>query len=231
MAKINRGSLTKFEIIRVAARKFLEDGYTATSVKAICNELNISTGNLTFYYPTKDHMLATLVHLLCDFQRKLMGEESQEGNGSLMAICLELATMVSVCEQNEIAKDFFLSAYRSPMALEIIQGNDTRRSKEIFRPFCEGWNDEDFAKAEVLVSGIEYATMTTSSLVSMEHRIVAAVEGILRIYRVPEELIQKKIQKLLSMDFQNLGKRVLDSFKAFVEETHANESQVLSQIS
>ena len=52
MARINRSALTKLEIVRVASRLFLEQGYSATSAKAVCKELDMSPGNLTFYFPT-----------------------------------------------------------------------------------------------------------------------------------------------------------------------------------
>lgn len=63
-----RLNTTKFEIIQTATRMFLEKGYTATSIKAIANALDMSTGHLTFYFPTKEHLLAELVDLLCNFQ-------------------------------------------------------------------------------------------------------------------------------------------------------------------
>ena len=51
--------------------------------------------------------------------------------------------------------------------------NDAERSKEVFKDYCPDWTDENFAEAEVLVSGIEYATlMTTDSGVCVrEHSV------------------------------------------------------------
>lgn len=89
MARITKSTLTKMEIIRVASKMFLENGYSATSAKAICSELGISTGNLTFHYPTKEHLLAVLVDLLCRFQWETMKKETNEGNTPIMAVCLD----------------------------------------------------------------------------------------------------------------------------------------------
>ena len=52
MARMKTNS-TKTEIVRVATRMFLEKGFTNTSVKMISDELGISTGNLTFHFPSK----------------------------------------------------------------------------------------------------------------------------------------------------------------------------------
>ena len=64
MARINKRALTKLEIVQVASRQFLEKGYSATTVSAISKELGISPGNLTFHFPTKEHLLAELVDLV-----------------------------------------------------------------------------------------------------------------------------------------------------------------------
>ena len=111
MAHRRKTNTTKLEIIRVASRLFLERGYSKTSVKAIADELDISTGHLMFYFPTKEHLLAVLVQMLCDFQWKMMQSKVAEGNTSVMALCLELMTMAAMCEEDEVAKDFYLSLF------------------------------------------------------------------------------------------------------------------------
>lgn len=216
MARINT---TKIEIIRVATKMFLEKGFSATSAKAICHELDISTGNLTFYFPTKDYILAELVDKLCSFQWKVMEEEAQDGLSSIMALCLEFATMVAMCEEEEIAKDFYISAYSSPMCLDIIRKNDTARAKEVFKDYCSEWTDEQFAEAEILVSGIEHATLITAGdPVSIETRISGAINTILSTYNVPEEIRKLKIQKVLAMDYRKIGGRLLRDFKKFANK-------------
>lgn len=221
MARISKSQLTKLEIIQVATRMFLERGYTKATTAAICNELEMSKGNLTFHYPSKEHLLAVLVDMLCDFQWKLMEYEADEGISSVMAICLELMSMASACEENEVAKDFFISAYQSPMSLEIIRCNNRERAKKVFADFCEGWTDEQFAEAEILVSGIEYATlMTTEALVPLDVRISGALNYILMIYNVPEETRKMKIQNVLAMDYRSIGSRILKEFIEYVEKVN-----------
>ena len=220
MSRINKSELTKLEIIGAATVKFLENGYSSTSIKQVCTELDMSPGNLTFYFPSKEHLLAELVDMLCKFQWKLMDEEAAEGYSSVMAICLELVSMASACEEDAAVKDFFLSAYTSPMSLEIIRNNDRERAKEVFGGYCSGWTDEHFAEAETLVSGIEYATlMTTKNSAPLEVRITGALDTILSIYNVPENARKAKIEKSLAVDYRQLGKRVLAEFRSYVAET------------
>lgn len=216
----------KMAMVRVANRMFLERGFSNTSVKAIAQELGISTGHITFYYPTKEHLLAILVEKLCDFQWQMMNQTVDEGKTSLMAICLELVAMAAICEENEIAKDFYLSSYTNPMCLEIIRKSDTRRAKEVFGEYCTGWNEEDFAEAETLVSGIEYATlMTTPASASLEVRIAGALNQIMILYNVPENIRKMKIDKVLAMDYGNIGRRIFTEFTEYIDSENSQLSE------
>ena len=228
MARIDKGALTKLEIITEATKQFLEKGYTNTSANAVAKALDMSQGYLTFHYPTKEHLLAILVDKLCDFQWKRMEQEANDGISSVLAICLELTAMASACESDETIKDFFLSAYSSPLSLDIIRKNDAKRAKEVFGSYRPDWTDEQFAEAEILVSGIEYATlMTAGDPVPLETRIAGALNNILGIYGVPEETRQIKLQKVFAMDYITLGKRVLDEFKQYVTDANDEAFQAL----
>ncbi len=175
---------------------------------------------MTFHFPTKEHMLAELVNMLCKYQSNLMVEEAKEGYSSIAAICLELLTIASACEQDEVAKDFFLSAYRSEFCMELIRGNDRERAKEVFKEYCSDWTEDYFSEAEALVSGIEYATLlTTSDSAPLEIRVGGALRTILSIYNVPKEVREQKIKKVLSMNYKALGLATLKKFRKYVDET------------
>ena len=222
MARINKAAITKLEIVREATKQFLNKGFSATTVAAISKALDMSPGNLTFHYPAKDQMLAELVDILCDFQWKMMEKEADEGISSVMAICLELAVMASVSEDDPVVKDFLVSAYSSARCLEIIRRNDKERAKKVFGSYCPDWTDEQFAEAELLCSGIEYATlMTVGDSLPLETRISGALNTMLGLFGVPEEIRRSKIQRVFQMDHKNLGKRVFREFREFVE--HATE--------
>lgn len=216
-----KANITKLEIVQVATRMFLDRGFSNTSAKSISDELDISTGNLTFHFPTKEHLLAEMVQMLCDFQWKMMTQVTQEGNTSLLAVCLELMTMAAICEENEIMKDFYISAYTHAMTLEIIRKNDAKRAEAVFDKYCTNWTEEDFLEAETLVSGIEYATlMTTDDTLSLETRIEGALNTIMRIYDVPKEVRQMKIEKVLAMDYRKMGQRILQEFAEYIREVN-----------
>ena len=99
MPEINRRrGNTRLQIVQLAAKHFIECGYSKTSLSRLAQELGLSTGNITFYFPTKEHLLAVLVDELFDFQDMLMDQAAAEGKSSLLSYCLELTAIVSACE-------------------------------------------------------------------------------------------------------------------------------------
>ena len=220
MIRVDRAELTRNEIIRAASNRFLNEGYTKTTLNTLAKVLKMSTGNITFHFPTKEHMLAELVDILCKYQWKAMEDEAKDGYSSIMAVCLELLTIASACEQDEVAKDFFLSSYRSELCMAHIRKNDTERAKLVFKEYCPDWTDEYFAEAESLVSGIEYATLlTTPDSAPLEIRVGGAIKTILSIYGVPKEIRDQKVHRVLTMDYKTIGIDTLRKFREYVDDT------------
>lgn len=214
-------NITKLEIIRVAAKLYIENGYTKTTNKELARALDLSPGNITFYFPTKDHLLCVLVDELIGFQQLLMEHAAEEGNSSLLAYCLELTSMAAVCEESEVTRDFFVSSYSSEMTLELIRKSDTEKTKAVFGQYCPDWDDEMWAATENIVSGIEYATlMTREKNTPLPVQIERTLNTIMTIYGVPKEIREMKIKKVLDMDYRALGRRILLEFKEYIEKVN-----------
>ena len=221
MARIDKGALTRLEIMTEASRQFLEKGYSNTTISSISQALEMSKGNLTFYYKTKEHLLAELVDIMCEFHWKQMEKEADDGISSVMAICLELTAMAAACEDDEIIRDFFISSYTSPLCMAVIRKNDKERAKQVFGDYRPDWKNEHFEEAELLISGVEYATMMTAGTsVALETRIAGALHIILGIFGVPEETRKQKTQKVFAMDYRSIGKKAIADFKSFVERSY-----------
>ncbi|MEE1047639.1 MAG: hypothetical protein U0M60_09465, partial [Clostridia bacterium] len=106
------------------------------------------------------------------------------------------------------------------LCMERIRRNDKKRAKEVFKKYCVDWKDEYFEEAEILISGIEYATLfTTPDSAPLEIRVNGALRTILSIYNVPKEIRDEKIKKVLSMNYKKLGLDTLKKFREYVDQT------------
>ena len=216
---------TRLEILQCATKLFLERGYTDAYITTIANMLQISTGNLTFHFPTKEHILAELIKELCTFQEQI--EENEEGEYPLpIAYLLELAMFASVCVENPNIKDLVVSAYTHSMPLGMIRANDTQRAKKVFGKFCPEWTETDFIQAENIVSGIEYAMFMTENTekLSFEQRVAGSINAVMKIYEVPEEIRQAIITKVMAVDYRSKGSHIFERFCSYVEKSLQKES-------
>ena len=200
---------------------FIEEGYSNTSASKIARGLNLSPGNLTFYFPSKEDLLAVLVGELCSFQHEIMVREMNEGYTSLLAYCLELTSIAAICEENPVAHDFYFAVYTHANTLEIIRENDYKKTREIFAPYCPDWTESKWREMENIVSGIEYATiMTHEENTPLEVQIESTLDTILMLYNVPAELRREKIKKVLASDYRKVSRSVLEDFKEYVDKTN-----------
>ena len=212
---------TRLQIVQLAAKLFLEERYSKTNFSKIAKTLDLSTGNITFYFKSKEDLLAQLVAELFDFQRLLIEHAADEGKSSLLAYCLELTSIAAICEEDEPIRYFFTASYISPVTLALIRENDTEKTKEVFGAFRPDWTDEQWTATENIVSGIEYATiMTREADTPLPMQIERTLNAIMLLYGVPEELRRAKIEKVLQMDYRALGRRILAEFKQYIEEVN-----------
>ena len=223
---------TRLEILQEATRLFLTEGYSNATVSNIANRVGISLGNLTFHFPTKESLLEELIKHLCAYHMLVMEQEIDDGKTSLLAYLMELASMMAICDEDAIARDLYISAYTHSLPLRLIRQSDTEKAKLVFSEFCPEWTDEDFAAAENIVSGIEYASLRKENAedVSLDKRITSSLRAVMRLYNVPEELRNIKIDKIHAMDYRRIGSRLINGFTKYVEDVNRKAlEEVLEQ--
>lgn len=230
MARKRSPSPVRAEIIKATSEMFFKNGFSKTTPGDICDKVKISTGNLTYHFPTKEHILSVIVKMMCDYQWKAMESATDEGKSSLLAYCLELTTLVALCEEIEQMQDFLIAAYSHPMSLDVIRANDVEKIKQVFHEYTSDWNEERFTEIEAIISGIEYATiMNTEHSASVEYRIAGALHSIMLLFGVPEETRNMKVEKVLAMDYRAIGRKAHEDFKRYVTETNAHALDEVQQ--
>lgn len=215
-----KASNTKYEIIQCATEIFLEKGYTDAYVTTIAKELQISLGNLTFWFPTKEHILAEMIKELCAFQAQADVKEADKKYSLLIDYLFELAMFASVCEENANIKDLVIASYTQPLPLAVIRANDTERSKRTFAEFCKEWSETEYIQAENVASGIECAMFMTENAqkLTLEQRVTSSLDAIMKVYEVPKDIRQSALKEVMAMDYRSRGNHVFEEFYSFVEE-------------
>ena len=211
---------TKYEILQCATKLFIEKGYTETYVTSIANELGISTGNLTFHFPTKEHILAELMKELLTLPKREEESAVAGEHALLTGYLLELVMFASVCQDNPNIKDLIVSAYTHSMSLKIIRETDTERTMQIFGKYCPDWDETDFIQTENVVSGMEYAMFMTENTdrLAFEQRVSGSLDAIMKVYEIPKNIRGDIITGIMELDYCGMGNRVLDEFCNYIAE-------------
>lgn len=213
-------STTKYQIVKFSSEFFFTVGYSNTSPKMIAEKLQMSQGNITHYFPTKEHLLCVIVEMLCDYQWKMLESVEEHGYGSVGAICMEMMTVAESCERSEIARDFFTAVFESEMCRNYLRRNHVERAKRIFAKECEGWSDHDFEQAELMVMGLQFATIATSDAdIPLKVKIAGALDKVLEIYRVDAQTRSREINRVMSMEREGISRQVLEGFIHYVNRT------------
>lgn len=210
-------NLTKLEIMQAAMRMFLEKGFTNTSAKAISNELNISTGNLTFYYPTKEHILLELTKEITEFHTKCIDKVLKD-NDDLLSYCWEIAAQIILCEQNENAKDLYLAIYSHPMTMHFVKDWTAEKNQRILGERLKDWDYDRFRQVENVTSCIERSALAESCTESYttEDKIRLILTCLLKIYDISTEERERVIKQILDTDYSKMGHDLFKQLSRYV---------------
>ena len=213
-----KSNLTRLEIMQVAMRMFLEKGFTNTSAKAISNELNISTGNLTFYFPTKEHMLLELTKAITAFHTKCIDKVAKE-NDDLFSYCWEVVAQIMLCEENEQGKDIYLAIYSYPLTLNYVKVWTAEKNQRILGDRLKDWTYERFRRVENVTCCIERSALTEpcTDIYTIEDKIRLILTCLLKIYDINLEEREKVIKKILDTDYHKMGHDLLKQLTKYVE--------------
>lgn len=214
--------------MQVAIRMFLEKGFTSTSAKAISNELNISTGNLTFYYPTKEHILLELTKDITQFHTKSIDKILKNEKNDLYSYCWEVTAQIVLCEENEQAKDIYLAIYSHPLTLQYVKDWTAEKNQKILGERLSDWTLERFRRVENVTCCIERSALTEActDAYTLEDKIRLILTCLLKIYDISFEERETVIKKILETDYHKMGHDLLKQLTRYVENQN---KQALSE--
>ena len=213
-------NITKLEILEVATRMFLEKGFTNTSAKAISNELNISTGNLTFHYPTKENILLELTKEITSFHKQAIEKVQRDGCDDLFAYCWEVTSQITLCEENPQMNDIYLAIYSHPATMLFVKDWTAEKNFEILGKRLSDWSLERFRVAENVTCCIERSALTEPCTESytLEDKIRLTLTCLLKIYDIGKDDRERVIGEILKTDYRKTGRDLLVQFTKYIEK-------------
>ncbi len=225
MARKRYENTTRMEIIHVGVQLMLEKGFTATTIKEISEILEISKGNITFYFPTKEHLLLEFAKEVVRFHTQSIDEVQEGGYGNLLAYCWEIVAQIAVCENDEKMKDLYLALYSHPQTLSLIKDWTAEKNYKLLHEYVPDWTVEGFRIVENVACCIERSALTEActETYTFETKVRLTLGSLLRLYDIDPKEREKVIDQITKMDYKQVGQTLQKEFVKYVEETNQIE--------
>ncbi len=211
----------KTKVLYVAAKLFLEKGYTETSLKEISSEANINIGSLINLFRNKENILCELVGYVFEGQFKATEVFlKNKSDDKILFYAAETTLQLHMAESNEYIRDLYAAAYSMPHTMALIQQKITGKLEEIFKEQLPDLETKDFFVLEIASGGVMRSFMTTpcDMYFTMERKVKRFIETTLLIYRVSDKKINEAIDFVMQFDFDLLAEQVIEGMLEYLEE-------------
>lgn len=216
MANVGHGekySEVRKRILNSAARLFLENGYSATSLKELAADAETNTGALMRIFGSKENILAVLVRYVLNEQFACAAEMVKgKTNDKILFYAAETSLQLYIVESNENIRDIYGTAYSLPVTTQIIQQTITCKLEEIFKEYLPHFETKDFYELEIASGGIMrgFMTIPCDMYFTMERKIKRFLETTFLVYRISEGKINEAIEFAAQFDFKTAAERVVN---------------------
>lgn len=212
MALRSDGLRTKNRILTTCVRLFLEQGYHATTMQQISNEARVSSGSFFNLFPSKDGVLLELVHFMFNNQFSIARSTTGKELPPVYVYAVETAIQITLTELNENLRDIYIEAYTAHLTLTAIQEATAKENYRIFSSYQPELTEEDFKALEYCSAGIMRGCMVNhcTEEYTLEKKLRIFLTSSLRMYKVPEEEVQRAVAFVLGLDICAISQQVME---------------------
>ncbi len=204
-----------------AAEMFLENGFSATTLRGLASNLGVTTGAVVNLFPTKEDILSDLIEYALDGQfqttaRLIKGVTDDK----ILFYAAETTLQLHMAESNENIRSLYAAAYSMPKSSAAIQRNITDKFQYIFGDHLPELKKQDFYKLEIATGGIMRGFMTVpcDMWFTMDQKVEAFLETSLSIYKVGDEKIKEAIAFVSGFDFRKIAEETIANMSEFLKE-------------
>ncbi len=209
------------KVLFVAAKYFLEQGYTHTTMKAIAAKAGISSGSLTNLFASKEDILCGLVKNVVEEQfrttAKLLKGVTED---KLLFYAAETVLQLHIVEMDENLRELYGNAYSLPKSSAILQQTITGKLENIFKEQLPELETKDFYMLEIATGGIMRGFMTVpcNMWFTMDRKVEAFLQNVFRLYYVSDEKIKEAIAFVKQFDFEQIAKETVEGIMKYLED-------------
>ena len=123
-------------VLHTAARLFLQNGYTATTLRQIAKEAGVNIGSVMYLYESKENILCDLVSFVLDGQfaatEKLLAGQTED---MLLFWAAETTLQLCIAESSESIRELYLAAYSHSKPALLIYQHIAEKLQDYFKAY------------------------------------------------------------------------------------------------
>lgn len=208
------------QIVMSAAKLFMKQGFSNTSVKEISIESGISENAIYYEMKTKENILTELIGYVLSKQ-KVTAIEVTQGmtNDKLLIYAAEKVLQLHLAESSEQIRELYTMVYSIPKAWDIIKQSNAVRLKKVFGKDMPNLELSDFYELEIAAGGIVRGYLSTpcNMYFTMDHKVSRLITSLFRVFDVSEDRINETLEFLSNFDFENIAEEMLKSLPEYFQ--------------
>ena len=209
--------ILRSQVLRTAARLFLEQGYTAATVRKIAEKSGVDINAMIRIFGNKENILCQLVEYVLEGQFSATEQFLKDvTDDPLLFYAAETTLQLYMAESCEQIRDLYSAAYSMPESSALIMRNITGKLEQLFKAYQPDLETKDFYEFEIATGGVMRGFMTVPCdlYFTMERKVRRFIESVFRIFQVPEEKTEEAIVFVSRFDYPTLAKQTIDSMLA-----------------
>ncbi len=216
----------KFRVLLAAAKLFLEKGYSGSSTREIAGKAGINVSAMNRLFGAKENILCELVDFVLEGQfratKQFLGGEAE---ALILFYAAETTLQLYMAEQSESIRDLYAAAYSIPSSAELIRRTIAQKLEFLFRRQIPLLHQAAFYELEIATGSIirSYMLVPCTENFSIERKVRRFLEASLRVFRVPEEEIQKAVEFVGQFDYPRLAEKTIRELMSSLEDMAANK--------
>lgn len=210
---------TQQAIVDSAVRNFLVNGFHHTSAKMICEEVGISPGNLTFWFPTKADILLEFTKKIMSYHTKFIEYNKNKGTEDIFTYCLEIVVQIVLCEERENIRDIYYSMYSEPLTMTYLKDWTAEKNFDILGSYLTDWDLKHFRRVANVTCCIERSALAEPCTedYTLEDKIRLTLTCLLKIYDFEKKERERVIKEILATDYHIIKADMLKQLDAFLK--------------
>ena len=211
IALTNASLPAKKRILTVCVKLFLEKGYKRTTLAEIIEKADVSYSTFQNIFRAKDGILTELVEFMFSNQFTMARTMTGAQLPPVYVYAVETAIQMTLTELNENLREIYIEAYTQKEASEYIFQETAKEICQIFGPYQPELTARDFYHMEIGSAGVMrgYMARPCDEGLTLEKKIRAFLTVSLRVYRVPQEEIERIIRFVEGMNVRAMAERVM----------------------